>query len=175
MVHLRCTAFRNPARRALVARRQRFMLLRCAKRYAAKPRGAAQLTRPLDTFQRSPVCHQMMRPGAISTARRPSGSSIGGVASSVLSADSGRRGRPKRPTGVSSSKTETGKSLRMQTSGRIPTTHPRRGTARIAVNVAKLPEPLSRLARISGARRLEPHIRNVRGQKAASRFRPSLR
>jgi hypothetical protein len=139
------------------------MLLRCAKRYAAKPRGAAQLTRPLDTFQRSPVCHQMMRPGAISTARRPSGSSIGGVASSVLSADSGRRGRPKRPTGVSSSKTETGKSLRMQTSGRIPTTHPRRGTARIAVNVAKLPEPLSRLARISGARRLEPHIRNVRG------------
>ena len=127
------------------------------------PGGAAQLTRPLDTFQRSPVCHQMMRPGAISTARRPSGSSIGGVASSVLSADSGRRGRPKRPTGVSSSKTETGKSLRMQTSGRIPTTHPRRGTARIAVNVAKLPEPLSRLARISRARRLEPHIRNVRG------------
>ena len=30
-------------------------------------------------------------------------------------------------------------------------THPRRGTARIAVNVAKLPEPLSRSARISGA------------------------
>ena len=66
------------------------------------------------------------------------------VASSVLSADSRRRGRPKRPTGVSSSKTETGKSLRMQTSGRTPT-HPRRGTARIAVNVAKLPEPLSRI------------------------------
>ena len=138
------------------------------------PRGAAQLTRPLDVFQRSPVCHQMMRPGAISTAWRPSGNSIGGVASSVLSADSRRRGRPKRPTGVSSSKTETGKSLRMQTSGRTPT-HPRRGTARIAVNVAKLPEPLSRSARIIGARRLEPHIRNVRGQKAASRFRPSLR
>jgi hypothetical protein len=73
------------------------------------PRGAAQLTRPLDVFQPSPVCHQMMRPGAISTARRPSGSSIGGVASSVLSADSRRRGRPKRPTGVSSSKTETAK------------------------------------------------------------------
>ena len=72
------------------------------------------------------------------------------VASSVLSADSRRRGRRKRPTGVSSSKTETGKSLRMQTSGRTPT-HPRRGPARIAVNVAKLSEPLSRSARISGA------------------------
>ena len=30
--------------------------------------------------------------------------------------------------------------LCMQTSGRIPTTHPRRGTARIAVNVARLPD-----------------------------------
>jgi hypothetical protein len=49
------------------------------------PRRAAQLTRPLEVFQRSPLGHQTMwTRGAISTPWRPSFSRSGGAAWSVL-------------------------------------------------------------------------------------------
>ena len=115
------------------------------------PRGAAQLTRPLDVFQRSPVCHQMMRPGAISTAwaavrqldRR--GSFVGFE----------RRFPPPWTTeetdGCFIVKDRNGQKLAYADERPHTYSPATRHGARIAVNVAKLPEPLSRSARISGA------------------------